>query len=242
MNNLKLILFLCLFYSNAFASEAIGFYSSGSLNGSQSVFERGTPVHKLFLNRGRHYTTDEMHRVLSGAAEFLSVQFPNSEVLQVGDLSGPAGGVATGHASHQNGLDADLVYLRKNGYVQSPKATSWDEDFVTGVKPSGNFNVEKNFALFAQLISTEPVARIFVDAAIKKSLCNYVLGSALKNDPKALETLRRLRPQDLHRTHFHIRLSCPSNDKKCTQQAEPPAGTGCDEFSLLNEVAFVQTC
>lgn len=243
MKKLFVLPFIGLISFNAFSSEAIGFYSKGSQAQAQSVFERGTPIHKLFLSRQRHYTSDEMHEVLTNASEFITDQFPDSAPLQVGDLSLKLGGLAQGHASHQNGLDSDLVYLRLNKHVQSPAAQSWDEDFVVGAKPSGNFSTERNFKLFKHLVETSPIARIFVDLAIKKSLCDYVLKTGGMSDPQSIQTLRRLRPQNLHRTHFHLRLSCPPEDLDCIPQTEPDAGTGCDELTLLlEEAAFDKGC
>lgn len=225
------------------ASEAIGFYSKGSLAGAQSVFERGVPVHKLFLSRQRIYTSDEMHNLLLVATDFLGANFPDAEILQVGDLSARAGGVAKGHASHQNGLDADLVYLRRNGHVQTPGADYWDEDFVSGNKPTANFNSERNLALFRHLVANTPVERIFVDSTIKINLCQYALKNGMMKDPQIVETLRRLRVQNLHRTHFHIRISCPADDHECTPQSEVPSGPGCDELSILLEAATpIHTC
>ena len=220
------------------ASEAIGFYSSGSLVGAQSVFERGTPVQKLFVSRGRLYTSDEMHAVLTDASEFIKGHFPDSEILQVGDLSAHLGGLAEGHASHQNGLDGDIVYLRRNKYVQSPTSLDWDEDFVNGKLPTKNFNTERNFELFKFLVKYTPVSRIFVDVAIKKQLCKFATDHFEMNDANTIETLRRLRPQDLHRTHFHLRISCPINDHECIPQSEPASGSGCDDLSILLESAL----
>lgn len=230
-----LIILSLLSLSIAHGSESVGFYSSGSLLGAQSVFERGTPIQKLFIARGRLYTSDEMHKALTDASDFIKANYPNAEVLQVGDLSNKKGGEATGHASHQNGLDSDVVYLRKNGYVQSPDAKVWDEDFVTGNSPSQNFDIERNFSLFKYLVKTNPVSRIFVDVAIKKKLCSYANERGELKDPLTLETLRRLRPQDLHRTHFHLRISCPENDHECTPQSEPAKGSGCDDLSIILE-------
>lgn len=236
-------LLLLSIQAEAHGSEVIGFYSKGSLDGAQSVFERGTPIHKLFLSRQRIYTSDEMHNVLFIASDYIAENFPASEALQVGDLSASAGGLVTGHASHQNGLDADVVYLRKDGHVQNPTTNSWDEDFVSGNKPTANFYTERNFALFKYLVATTPVARIFVDVAIKRNLCQYALKNGQMKDPQTLETLRRLRPQDLHRTHFHVRISCPADDHECIPQSEPPTGSGCDELSILLEAATpIHTC
>jgi penicillin-insensitive murein endopeptidase len=225
------------------ASEAVGFYSDGHLLSAQSVFEKGDPIHKLFVKRQRLYTTEEMHQTLTEAAEFIQSNFPNAEPLQVGDLSNKLGGVAIGHASHQNGLDGDIVYLRRNGYIQSADAEDWIEDFVNGNKPSSNFNLERNFALFNYLVSTAPVSRIFVDASLKKAMCDYAVKTGQMKKPLVVETLRRLRPQDLHRTHFHLRLDCPPNDHECTKQSAPADGSGCDDLSLIMEAAaMIHSC
>ncbi|MBC7537488.1 MAG: penicillin-insensitive murein endopeptidase [Bacteriovorax sp.] len=233
----NLILLSVLLISKLHASEAIGFYSSGSLLSAQSVFERGTPVHKLFVARGRLYTTDEMHNLLTETSEFVKNNFPDSEILQVGDLSARLGGLVAGHDSHQNGLDGDIVYLRRNKYVQSPDSTDWDEDFISNSKPTKNFNTERNFALFRYLVKNAPVTRIFVDVAIKKALCQFATANGEIKDPRTVETLRRLRPLDLHRTHFHVRISCPANDHECTPQSEPVSGSGCDDLSIILESA-----
>jgi penicillin-insensitive murein endopeptidase len=229
--------------SDSQASEAIGFYSKGKLLSAKSIFERGTPIHKLFISRGRLYTSDEMHDLLTASSEFIAGNFPDSNPLQVGDLSARAGGQAEGHASHQNGLDGDIVYLRRNHYVHSPKEERWDEFFVSGSKITANFNTERNFALFKYLVLTTPVERIFVDLTIKKDLCNYAKKKGMMSDPQTVETLRRLRPQDLHRTHFHVRISCPVNDRECIPQSAPPEGTGCDDLTIILESAeAIQTC
>jgi hypothetical protein len=57
-------------------------------------------------------------------------RFPDSPRLLVGDLSRPKGGNfgrkygGIGHASHQNGLDADIYYPRKDGLETSPEEPS----------------------------------------------------------------------------------------------------------------------
>ncbi len=232
------ILFANMLLTSAVASESIGYYSNGSLKNAKSVFEKNIPIQKLFVSRDRLYTSEEMHEALTLASEFIKNQFPDSEILQVGDLSMKEGGLAEGHSSHQNGLDGDIVYLRKNHYVQSPNAMDWDEDFVIGASSvSKNFNTERNFALLNYLVHNTPVTRIFVDQAVKKELCVYALNNGEIKKPSVIETLRRLRPQDLHRTHFHMRLECPINDHNCIPQSKPGEGSGCDELSIQIEMA-----
>ncbi len=215
------------------ATEAIGFYSNGSLKNAESVIDRKLNIHKLFIARQKFFTTNEMLDTISNSIDFLKNEYPNSEPLQIGDLSPKMGGNAPGHASHQNGLDIDVVYLTKNQKLQSPNATYWEEEFVIKNQVSSNFHTERNLQLFKHLVNQSFVERIFVDRAIKKHLCEFAKNNGLYNDPQIQETLRRLRPQDLHSTHFHLRLFCPKSDLQCTPQSLVPSGTGCDDLDIL---------
>lgn len=209
------------------SSEAIGTYSSGKLKESESIIERGTRIHKLFLARKRFFGTVQIQDVISDAADFVRQEIPEAELLQIGDIANENGGACAGHGSHQNGLDADIVYLTNSRRLQSPTAPHWDEEFVKSGKMTSNVNIERNLKLFKFLVTTQPVQRIFVDAAIKKEFCAYAKKNNLMNDRQTLETLRRLRVEKLHSTHFHMRLKCPEEDLACKKQAEVPLGSGC---------------
>ena len=209
------------------ASEAIGYYSEGNLKNAESIELRGTNVRKLFLQRQRFYGTTEIQDIISDAADFIRQEFPNAELLQVGDIANKTGGALAEHGSHQNGLDVDIVYLTKNRKLQSQNAPYWEEEFVKSGMVSANFHIERNLALFKYLISNKPVERIFVDQAIKIQLCDYAKDNNLLNNPDIKETLRRLRTEKLHSTHFHMRIKCPTSDLNCKSQAEVPMGSGC---------------
>lgn len=213
--------------TNLNASEAIGYYSKGSLKNGESVLDRGTRIHKLFLARKKFFTSDQMNDVLSDAADFVRQEYPDAEVLQLGDLSAINGGSAPGHGSHQNGLDADLVYMTRNNKLQSPTASFWQEEFVKSGKITSNFHAERNLSLFRYLVMNHPVQRIFVDKIVKRTLCQYMVTNKLTKDAAIQETLRRLRPEPLHGNHFHMRLRCPTTDYGCIKQAEVPKGNGC---------------
>ena len=64
-------------------------------------------------------------------------------------------------------------------------------------------------------------ARIFVNPAIKKALCEFETGDRA--------WLRKVRPWWGHHYHFHVRLNCPENASGCVEQAAPPPGDGCAE-------------
>jgi hypothetical protein len=86
------------------------------------------PVLKQSPNRvWRRYATDRtVNRVLVTLAAFRKA-YPDSPPVGVGDLSRPHGGEfgrrfgGLGHASHQNGLDVDVYYPRKDRLLKSPR-------------------------------------------------------------------------------------------------------------------------
>ncbi|HWU43536.1 MAG TPA: penicillin-insensitive murein endopeptidase, partial [Bdellovibrio sp.] len=66
------------------------------------------------------------------------------------------------------------------------------------------------------------VARIFVNAVIKKQLCKDYA-----NDPR----LVKVRPWGFHHEHYHVRLNCPADQPGCVPQP-PPAEAECDEAHI----------
>jgi len=69
----------------------------------------------------RRYGTDALVRTLLKVVREFRTAHPDAPRIGVGDLSRPRGGAfgraygGLGHASHQNGLDADVYYPRKDG-------------------------------------------------------------------------------------------------------------------------------
>jgi penicillin-insensitive murein endopeptidase len=235
MNKLNLLIGLIsvsFFYSSVNAEEIRGFYSQGSMRNIDSVLDHDHTIQKLFRSRGMHYTSSQMRDLLEDLNLHLKNIYPDVEILQVGDLSARHGGKIPRHASHQNGLDADVVYLRNNRKVQEIHAPEWIEDFINGTHVSTNFETQRNWQAFQYLVENYPIGRIFVDQVVKAHLCQYVSRAGLMQNPLARETLRRLRGAALHRTHFHIRLKCPADQPTCEEQFEPPAGHGCSEVEL----------
>jgi murein endopeptidase len=85
------------------------------------------PILKQSPNRvWRRYATDKtVARVLRILSEFRAAH-PGAPRVGVGDLSRPKGGVfdrrygGLGHASHQNGLDVDVYYPRRDRLEKAP--------------------------------------------------------------------------------------------------------------------------
>jgi penicillin-insensitive murein endopeptidase len=210
------------------ASEAIGYYSSGSLRNAVSIddFSNTPGLIKLFRNRGQIYGVKELSLALDGLASHMRSLYPSIEAVQVGDMASKNGGKIPRHKSHQNGLDADVVYYRVNESAQSPSNTEWAEYFVVSKKLIKNFHAPRNWEAFKYLVENYNVSRILVDGAIKKEMCS--LAKSLGEHIKHRETLRRLRIENtVHKTHYHLRLKCPQASPNCRAQVEPPSGSGC---------------
>ena len=85
------------------------------------------PIRKRVGNRGwRRWGTGRLLHVLRSVLGDYARRHPDAPPVLVGDLSRPRGGDfgprygGIGHASHQNGLDADIYYPRLDGELRSP--------------------------------------------------------------------------------------------------------------------------
>jgi murein endopeptidase len=74
----------------------------------------------------RRWGTDDLIRTLLDVLAEYRAAHPEAPRVGIGDLSRPRGGVfdqrygGLGHASHQNGLDADVYYPRSDGTERRP--------------------------------------------------------------------------------------------------------------------------
>ena len=145
--------------------------------------------------------------------------------ILVGDISQPRGGpMLTGHASHQIGLDADvwLTPMPERSLTRAEREEMSAVDMVA----EGGLSVDRSHWSEAQAgiiraAAEEPeVDRIFVNAAIKKALCETHKGEPWMN---------RVRAYWGHNYHFHIRIKCPAGEGSCEPQDPIPPGDGCDK-------------
>ncbi|MCM2324198.1 MAG: penicillin-insensitive murein endopeptidase [Oligoflexia bacterium] len=208
--------------------QAIGFYSEGSLVSPSAFPLEGEGFVKIQRPRNRSWGADELIGTMILAAREVARAYPVGERLQIADASAFSGGSLPGHASHQNGLDVDLVYYRQDHREQAADTSSgFEEDFVntsTGAI-SPNFDLERNFALMRALVSSGWINRIFIDEALKAAFCR--LSVAQDRFEEDTETLRRLRHWPKHGDHLHVRVKCPFTSPRCVAQDEPPPGPGC---------------
>lgn len=204
------------------AARSIGTYARGCLAGAELLPVNGASWQVMRLSRNRNWGNPALVSFL----EHLAAKAPSAgwNGLLVGDMSQPRGGpMASGHASHQIGLDADIwltpMPKRELTYDEREKVSA-----VSMLAPDTLTVDPKKFSYrqfnIIRLTAKQPeVERIFVNRAIKKALCEQASGDR--------SWLSKVRPWWGHDFHFHVRISCPSNSPTCKPQAEPPSGDGC---------------
>ena len=129
----------------------------------------------------------------------------------------------TGHASHQIGLDADIWLTPMPAQLTLKQREEMSA--VNMVRPDGlsvdpEHWSERQAGVIRAAAEEPQVTLIFVNAAIKKALCEKHAGEAWMN---------KVRPWWGHDYHFHVRLRCPEGQTACENQGSPPPGDGCDK-------------
>jgi murein endopeptidase len=115
-------------------SRALGLPTAGRLARGVQLPVEGRdfftwdPVRKRRQNRGwRRWGTDRLVRTLLAVLRDYRAEHPGAPRVGVGDLSRPRGGEfgrefgGLGHLSHQNGLDVDVYYPRRDGRERKPQ-------------------------------------------------------------------------------------------------------------------------
>jgi penicillin-insensitive murein endopeptidase len=208
-------------------SQAVGYYSDGKLEGGIALAQESEGHMRIYPRQEVRYGVQEMIDLIINSSLTFNQQFPEGERLQVGDLSKKGGGKLSNHASHQNGLDADIIYFRVDRREEELNSESdFVESFVIDGSISKNLDMERNWEYFKLLIASGRVNRIFVDQIIKDEMCRYA--EQIGELESGTEVLRRLRHWANHADHFHLRLECPVNSTACKPQELPPEGHGCE--------------
>jgi hypothetical protein len=108
-------------------SRALGLPQDGRLLAGVALPVRGPgwvtwdPVLDRHPNRAnRLHGTDRLVRVLLNVIAEYRAAHPHAAPLVIGDLSLRGGGEIDDHASHENGLDADVYYPRRDGRPKPP--------------------------------------------------------------------------------------------------------------------------
>jgi penicillin-insensitive murein DD-endopeptidase len=204
---------------------AYGTYAKGCLAGGMELPETAPGWQAMRLSRNRNWGHPEtiafIDRLSVRARE---VGWPR---LYVGDIGQPRGGpMRSGHRSHQIGLDVDIWLRRPDGReldrAEREQIGSYNVVAANGVGLNDNWTPEHH-AIIRAAAEDPAVARIFVNAAIKRGMCLAERGPGGIDAP----WLRKVRPWKGHDHHFHVRLACPQGAPRCQDQGPPAPGDGC---------------
>ena len=204
-------------------SRVIGGYADGCLAGGAALPTTGPTWQVMRLSRNRNWGHPALIRFLERYAP-KAAQAAHWPGILIGDLSQPRGGPAlSGHASHQIGLDVDVWLTPMPNEQLSPpqRELFWAKNFVAedGKEVNRNLWTPGQTAIIREAARDPAVERIFVNAAIKKALCQEA-GSDRS-------WLHKVRPWYKHQDHLHIRLRCPPGNPECKGQPEPTGDEGC---------------
>ncbi len=204
--------------------EPFGSYARGCQAGAQRLPETGPTWQAMRLSRNRNWGQPEMLAFLDRLSR-KAAALPGWKGLYVGDIAQPRGGpMASGHASHQIGLDAD-IWLRPADNLRLSRADREKISSISMQRAKGayvnQYWTPAHHALLKAAASDPAVARIFLFPGAKVQMC--------KDEKGDRAWLRKIRPWWGHDSHFHVRLNCPKGSRQCQNQAPPPPGDGCAE-------------
>jgi penicillin-insensitive murein endopeptidase len=213
--------------SPLFSSEPVGTNNEGSLIDGVPLPERGEGYIHMYHNTNRFWGTEELINMIEATALDMEKKYPGRDRLQVEDLGFKAGGEISRHASHENGLDADIGYYKSDEVEHDPIAKNqvYSDPMVVKEKVIANFDVERNWELMKTLHRHGDVQKIFVDGLLKKAMCAHA--KKVGDYSNHLQVLRSLRHEVNHQDHLHVRIRCPKEAKKCVNQKEPVKEIGC---------------
>ena len=216
------VLFGAMSAPSKMAARSIGFYAKGCLAGAKPLPVNGPAWQAMRLSRNRIWGHPTLVRYIERFAKDAKVKdgWPG---LLVGDMSMPRGGpMPYGHASHQVGLDVDIWYKPMPEHVLTDQERE-SVPMETFLLDPGHINPKVWTPDFAKVlrraVSYPEVARVFVNPAIKKWLCDNV-----KEDRAFLRKISAIHGHD---DHFHVRLVCPAGNPSCRNQPGLPADEGC---------------
>lgn len=200
---------------------------AGSLENGSLLPEK-SPGLSSYKDPSARWGAGHMISLLTYSAADFHARHPEITMV-VGAIAQQHGGTFPPHSSHQNGLDADVLFVGNTRY-----ATVLD-----GKTVSDRFNPELNWeywrSLTAQKITRDGeeipvVAAILVAPEIKTYLCSWARSSGHMTTREDIDLLKRLRPTEGHDTHFHIRLQCSPYHLRCEQPWDPgrSSTTGCE--------------
>ena len=211
------------------AAQGTGPTQGGLLNGT--LIPSVGNGFKSVSGESSRWAAGIMSSLLINSGPVLANQYPGL-TLMIGGIAQQNGGPYGPHKSHQNGLDADVLFVGAKNY---------DSVLDKDGHVTDRFDYEKNWFYWRLITSQQirngkkqgsAVSMILVDPRLKTAICAWAKARESTLDSLDYEVLKTLRPTEGHDDHFHIRLHCSPFYASCLDQGFGAVKkiTGCSEF------------
>jgi penicillin-insensitive murein DD-endopeptidase len=202
------------------AARVIGYYANGCIRGAVALPLEGPGWRVLRPQRNRNWGHPDLIAALRELGR--RVRAATGKAMLVADIAQPRGGPATGHASHQVGLDADVRFqlVPDRPLDRALREEGTEMTMVAGGKEIDRARWSGDQLAMLRIAAELPgVDRIFVNPVIKREACRAANGDR--------RWLAKIVPWYGHDGHMHIRLKCPADSPDCRPQAPLSADDGC---------------
>lgn len=205
-------------------ARSIGTYNNGCLAGAVELPTTGPGWQVMRVSRNRYWGNPSLVAFIERLAD--SAKKIGWNGILIGDMSQPRGGpMFTGHTSHQIGLDVDIWFTPAPDHelTQEEREFNLARSMVAEDRRDTDPKVwtHAHTEVLRAAAEDSVVSRIFVNPAIKKSLCREAGADR--------GWLAKVRPWWYHEDHFHVRLACPAESAECKEQPLPAADEGCGQ-------------
>jgi penicillin-insensitive murein endopeptidase len=199
---------------------SVGVPHQGVLTDSMPLEGRG-PGYRRLRDDGMRYGNPRLVRAIEEASGIVHSIRPGGAPLVIGDLSAKYGGASSGHRSHRNGRDADLLFYvttPAGRSVQSPGFVRFGADGLAEA-PAGGYvriDLERQWLLVKSLVSSREanVQWLFIARWLEALIIEYA--RARGEDPELIWYAESvlLQPGDSlsHDDHLHFRVACTPDE------------------------------
>jgi penicillin-insensitive murein endopeptidase len=144
----------------------------------------------------------------------------SGSVMLVGDLSSEQGGKLSGHTSHQSGRDADVGFYATDARGRAIALDHFVAFAADGSAKDGSgllFDDWRNWLLLEAWAqdTRAGLSHIFVATPLRKRLLAWAARRPAfqKRIERVSALLKQPENSEPHDDHFHVRVSCPGNQK-----------------------------
>ena len=197
-------------------TEAIGRPNRGSLKNGIHLDPDGDGLGKGYaMSRQRPdlWGTPELIRLIKNCGRTYRRYFSRKYApIPIGDLSSRYGGPLKLHKSHQNGRDVDVGFMRKK-----PLSKGYFKD----TRPR-EMNLYAQWVVLKCFLDDSKTQMVFIERSRVKALRKYIKRIYKKRPARLKKYLaffsgkyRIIRPDSIHKSHMHVRIHCPKDDRRC---------------------------